>query len=267
MPRTDQQYAEIADMVRSLRSHEPGSADHRTLYDDIITRILPLAEHIAQRYSGRGQPYDDLYQVACIGLIKAVNRFDPDRGADFLSFAVPTAMGEVRRHFRDTGWAVNVPRRLKDLSLQLTKAREELTRTRGHAPTASEIATHLGIEREEVIQATVAASHYSTVSTDRPATDDGEDFTLKDTLGSVDTRLDKIVDVETVRPLIEKLSPRERTVLNYRFFDDMTQTQIAERMDCSQMQVSRILAKALDSLRKQAEAQMAERPRVRHTAA
>ncbi|WP_304108659.1 SigB/SigF/SigG family RNA polymerase sigma factor [Mycolicibacterium bacteremicum] len=261
MPRTDHQYAEIAEMIRVLRTHEPDSRAHRRLYEDIIARIMPLAEHVAQRYSGRGQPYDDLHQVACIGLIKAVNRFDPDRGADFLSFAVPTVMGEVRRHFRDTGWAVNVPRRLKDLSLQLTKAREELTRTLGHAPTATEIATHLGIERDEVVQATVAASHYSTVSTDRPTGDDGDDFSLSDTLGGVDTRLDKVVDVETVRPLIAKLTARERTVLNLRFFDDMTQTQIAEQMGCSQMQVSRILAKALDSLRKQAESQMIERPR------
>lgn len=258
MPRTDSEYAGVVEMVRDLRKCAPNSAEYRRQYDLIVARTMPLANHTALRFRGRGQPLDDLRQVAVVGLLNAINRFDPDRGADFMFFAVPTIMGEVRRHFRDAGWAVKVPRRLKDLSLQLTKSREELTRTLGRAPTAREIAEHLGIDHEEVVQATVAASHYSTVSADQSQSSDGEDYTLKETLGEVDARLDKVLDIETVRPLIEKLPERERTVLHFRFFGDMTQTQIAAQMGCSQMQVSRFLSKALNTLRQQATAQMRE---------
>ena len=135
----------------------------------IIERCLPLANHIAGRFSNRGEPLEDLVQVARVGLINAVNRFDAENGAEFLAFAVPTIMGEVRRYFRDHGWSVKVPRRLKELSWQLKRSREELSQQLGRAPTASEIATHLGIDREEVVQAQIASSAYSTCSSDAPA--------------------------------------------------------------------------------------------------
>ena len=134
----------------------------------IIKRCLPLADHIARRYGGRGEPYDDLVQAARLGLVNAVNRFDVDNGADFVSFAVPTMMGEVRRHFRDHGWAVKVPRRIKELQPQLIIARAELSQRLGRAPTASEIADHLGMDRDLVVEATIGGSNYSTMSTDMP---------------------------------------------------------------------------------------------------
>src|SRR5690349_15224729 len=135
--------------------------------------MLPLAKLVARRYYGRRENAEDLYQAACVGLVNAVNRFDPDNGSEFLSFAVPTIMGEVRRHFRDRGWAVKVPRRLKDMQRQLARAREELTQQTGRAPTPGELANHLGIDRELVIEATIASSNYCTLSTD--AQTDSED--------------------------------------------------------------------------------------------
>lgn len=186
-----------------------------------------------------------------VGLVNAVNRFELTNGADFASFAVPTIIGEVRRHFRDYGWAVKVPRRMKELRAQLTSARGELSQQLGRAPNASEIAEHLGIDREWVIEATIAGANYSTLSTDRRPGPDDEFHSIGDTFGDVDPGLDKVLDVETARPLIAALPEQQRTVLTLRFFEDMTQSQIAERMGYSQMHISRLLAKALDTLRNQ----------------
>jgi RNA polymerase sigma-B factor len=238
-------------MFRHLKSLDEGSAACERQRDAIIERCLPLASNIARRYKGRGEPLDDLVQVARIGLVKAVNRYDIGSGAEFLSFAVPTVMGEVRRHFRDFGWAVKVPRRCKELQTQLVRARDELSHRLGRAPNASEIAEHLGIDRELVVEATVANSNYSTMSTDAPPGSNDKYRSVADTLGDVDPGMDKVLDVETVRPLIKALPQRQRTVLTLRFFADMTQTQIAEHIGISQMHVSRLLAKALDSLRSQ----------------
>jgi RNA polymerase sigma-B factor len=239
-------------MFRHLKMLDEASPAFRRQRDAIIERGLPLADHIARRYGGRGEPFDDLVQAARLGLVNAVNRFDVDKGAEFLSFAVPTVMGEVRRHFRDYGWAVKVPRRVKDLQLQLIKVRAELSQRLGRAPNATEIANHLGIDRELVIEATIGGGNYSTMSTDMPV-GPGDDYKpFGDTLGDVDPNLDKVLDVETVRPLIAALPERQRTVLTLRFFENLTQTQIAERIGCSQMHVSRLLAKALETLRSQA---------------
>jgi RNA polymerase sigma-B factor len=239
-------------MFRHLKSLDELSPEFRRQRDAIIERSLPLADHIARRYGGRGEPFDDLVQAARVGLVNAVNRFDVDNGAEFLSFAVPTMMGEVRRHFRDYGWAVKVPRRVKELQPQLIKARSELSQRLGRAPNATEVAAHLGIERDLVIEATIGGGNYSTVSTDMPV-GGGDDYRLfGDTLGDVDPNLDKVLDIETVRPLIAALPERQRTVLTLRFFENLTQTQIAERIGCSQMHVSRLLANALDTLRSQA---------------
>lgn len=245
------EYADVTEMFRRLKALDQGSLPYRRQREAIVDRTLPLADHVARRYRNRGEPIDDLVQAARVGLVNAVNRFDPDNGADFLSFAIPTIMGEVRRHFRDYGWAVKVPRRLKDLQGQLVKARAELSQQIGRAPTPSEVAGHLGIEREAVMEATIASSNYSTLSTDVQASADGEFRSVGDTLGDVDPNIDKVVDLETVRPLIAALPERERTVLLLRFFESMTQTQIAERMGYSQMHVSRLLAQALRRLREQ----------------
>jgi len=239
-------------MFRHLKSLDEASPQFRRQRDAIIERGLPLADHIARRYAGRGEPFDDLVQAARLGLLNAVNRFDVDNGSEFLAFAVPTMMGEVRRHFRDYGWAVKVPRRVKELQPQLIKARAELSQTRGRAPNATEVADHLGIDRDLVIEATIGGGNYSTMSTDMQVGPDDDYRPFGDALGDVDPNLDKVLDVETVRPLIAALPERQRTVLTLRFFESLTQTQIAERIGCSQMHVSRLLAKALDTLRSQA---------------
>jgi RNA polymerase sigma-B factor len=243
------EYSEVTEMVRHLRTLPVGSAAFRRQHEAIVNRCLPLADHIARRYRGRGEPFDDLVQAARLGLVNALNRFDVDNGADFVSFAVPTMMGEVRRHFRDHGWAVKVPRRVKELQPQLIRARAELSQRLGRAPTASEVADHLGVARDLVIEATIGGGNYSTVSTDRPVGPGDHYRPFGDTLGDVDINLDKVLDVETVRPLIAALPERQRTVLTLRFFENLTQTQIAERIGCSQMHISRLLAKALDTLR------------------
>jgi RNA polymerase sigma-B factor len=245
-------YSELTEMFRHLKLLDEASLAFRCQRDAIIERGLPLADHIARRYAGRGEPFDDLVQAARLGLVHAVDRFDVDKGAEFLSFAVPTMMGEVRRHFRDYGWAVKVPRRVKELQPQLIKARAELSQRLGRAPNATEVADQLGIDRDLVIDATIGGGSYSTMSTDMPVGPGDDDRLFGDTLGDVDPNLDKVLDVETVRPLIAALPERQRTVLTLRFFENLTQSQIGERIGCSQMHVSRLLANALDTLRSQA---------------
>jgi RNA polymerase sigma-B factor len=238
-------------MFRQLKSLEENSAAFRRQRAAIIEQALPVADHIARRFRNRGEPLDDLVQAARVGLVNAVSRFDVQTGSDFLSFAVPTMMGEVRRHFRDHGWAVKVPRRLKDLQKQLVHARGELSQDLGRAPTASELAAYLELDRELVVQALIAGSNYSTRSTSMPIGAEGENRLLGDTFGDVDPNLDYVLNVETVRPLIAALPARQRNVLTLRFFENMTQTQIAERVGCSQMHVSRLIAQALRTLRDQ----------------
>ncbi|WP_445169294.1 SigB/SigF/SigG family RNA polymerase sigma factor [Mycolicibacterium sp. Dal123E01] len=242
-------YSEVTQMFWRLKQLDEGSPEFRRLREAIIEGSLPLADHIARRYYGRGEPLDDLVQAARVGLINAVNRFDVDTGAAFLSFAVPTIMGEVRRHFRDYGWAVKVPRSIKELQPQMVRARSDLSQQLNRAPTATEIANHLGIDRELIVQAAIGGGNYATVSTDAPVGPGDGPRVIADTFGEVDPNLDKVLSVETVRPLIAALPERQRLVLTLRFFDNLTQTQIAERVGCSQMHVSRLLAKALDTLR------------------
>jgi len=250
--RPNSEYDDVTDMFRRLVTLDDQSIEYRRQRDQIIARCLPLADHIARRFSNRGEPLDDLVQVARTGLIHAVNRFDAEIGTEFLAFAVPTMMGEVRRHFRDHGWSVKVPRRLKELGVQLKRSREELSQQLGRAPTASEIASHLGLDREEVVQAQIANAAYSTFSSDAPGLGAGDDDgpSVSDSFGAVDANLDKVLDIETVRPLLAALPERQQTVLMLRFFDNMTQTQIGERLGISQMHVSRLLSRTLSSLRR-----------------
>jgi RNA polymerase sigma-B factor len=241
-------------MFRELASLAADSSEFQRHRDKIVERCLPLADHIARRFEGRGEPRDDLVQVARVGLVNAVVRFDVDAGSDFVSFAVPTIMGEVRRHFRDNSWSVKVPRRLKELHLRLGAATAELSQRLGRAPTATELAAALGMDRAEVVEGLVAGSSYNTLSIDSGSGSDDDDArAIADTLGDADAGLDRIEDREALRPLLEALPERERTVLVLRFFDSMTQTQIAERVGISQMHVSRLLAKSLTRLRDQLE--------------
>jgi RNA polymerase sigma-B factor len=241
-------------MFRELASLAADSSEFQRHRDKIVERCLPLADHIARRFEGRGEPRDDLVQVARVGLVNAVVRFNVDAGSDFVSFAVPTIMGEVRRHFRDNSWSVKVPRRLKELHLRLGAATAELSQRLGRAPTATELAAELGMDRAEVVEGLVAGSSYNTLSIDSGSGSEDDDVrAIADTLGDADAGLDRIEDREALRPLLEALPERERTVLVLRFFDSMTQTQIAERVGISQMHVSRLLAKSLTRLRDQLE--------------
>jgi RNA polymerase sigma-B factor len=240
-------------MFREQATVAAGSAEFQRQRDKIVQRCLPLADHIARRFEGRGEPRDDLVQVARVGLVNAVARFDVNAGPDFVSFAVPTIMGEVRRHFRDNSWSIKVPRRLKELHLRLGAATADLSQRLGRAPTASELAKELDMDRNEVIEGLVAGNSYNTLSIDSGGSADDEARAIVDTLGDVDAGLERIENREALRPLLDGLPERERTVLVLRFFEAMTQTQIAERVGISQMHVSRLLAKSLTRLRDQLE--------------
>ncbi|MCV7435274.1 RNA polymerase sigma factor SigF [Mycolicibacterium bacteremicum] len=243
------EYADVIEMFRVLGELRDGSAEHERQRERIVTRCLPLADHIARRFEGRGEARDDLVQVARVGLVNAVNRFDVEAGSDFASYAVPTIMGEVRRHFRDNGWSVKVPRRLKELHLRLGAATAEMSQRLGRAPTPSELAAELDMDRDEVVEGLIAGSSYNTLSIDSGGSGDDEAPAIADTLGSPDDALDQIENREALRPLLSKLPERERTVLILRFFESMTQSQIAERVGISQMHVSRLLARSLAKLR------------------
>lgn len=238
-------------MFRSLQELADGSATFTRQRDAIVERCLPLADHIARRFDGRGEPRDDLVQVARVGLVNAVIRFDVDAGSDFVSFAVPTIMGEVRRHFRDNSWSVKVPRRLKELHLRLGATTAEMSQRLGRAPTPSELAAELEMDREEIVEGLIAGSSYNTLSIDGAGGGTEEAPAIADTLGNLDLNLDQIDNRESLRPLLASLPERERQVLLLRFFESLTQTQIAERVGISQMHVSRLLAKSLTKLRDQ----------------
>ncbi|MXM68377.1 SigB/SigF/SigG family RNA polymerase sigma factor [Streptomyces sp. HUCO-GS316] len=231
-----------------LRTLKEGSAEYAELRNQLVRMHLPLVEHLARRFRNRGEPLDDLTQVATIGLIKSVDRFDPDRGVEFSTYATPTVVGEIKRHFRDKGWAVRVPRRLQELRLALTTATAELSQQHGRSPTVHELAEKLAISEEEVLEGLESANAYSTLSLDVPDTDD-ESPAVADTLGAEDEALEGVEYRESLKPLLEDLPPREKRILLLRFFGNMTQSQIAQEVGISQMHVSRLLARTLAQLR------------------
>ncbi|RFU84794.1 RNA polymerase sigma factor SigF [Streptomyces triticagri] len=231
-----------------LRKLPPDSAEYADLRNRLVRMHLPLVEHLARRFRNRGEPLDDLTQVATIGLIKSVDRFDPERGVEFSTYATPTVVGEIKRHFRDKGWAVRVPRRLQELRLSLTTATAELSQLHGRSPTVHELAQKLGISEEEVLEGLESANAYSTLSLDVPDTDD-ESPAVADTLGAEDEALEGVEYRESLKPLLEDLPPREKRILLLRFFANMTQSQIAQEVGISQMHVSRLLARTLAQLR------------------
>ncbi|MFI2759328.1 RNA polymerase sigma factor SigF [Streptomyces echinatus] len=231
-----------------LRKLNVGSAEYAELRNQLVRMHLPLVEHLARRFRNRGEPLDDLTQVATIGLIKSVDRFDPERGVEFSTYATPTVVGEIKRHFRDKGWAVRVPRRLQELRLALTTATAELSQLHGRSPTVHELAEKLSISEEEVLEGLESANAYSTLSLDVPDTDD-ESPAVADTLGAEDEALEGVEYRESLKPLLEDLPPREKRILLLRFFGNMTQSQIAQEVGISQMHVSRLLARTLAQLR------------------
>jgi RNA polymerase sigma-B factor len=242
-------YDHLAPLFAELAALPKDSDERRDLRERLVTEHMPVAEHIARRFSHQGAPLDDLSQVAKIGLINAVDRFDPEHGADFMSFAVPTIMGEVRRHIRDTSWAVHVPRRLKEMRLAIGGAVTELSQRLGRAPTPSQIAEHLKISREEVFEGLEATNAHHSLSLDYLLTDDPDSASLADTLGADDPELSVVDAREALYPLIKRLPERQQKIITLRFFGNLTQTQIAEQLGISQMHVSRLLAKSLDQLR------------------
>ncbi|MFN8079534.1 MAG: SigB/SigF/SigG family RNA polymerase sigma factor [Kineosporiaceae bacterium] len=208
-----------------------------------IEANLPLVHHLARRFTGRGEPYDDLVQVGTIGLLNAVDRFDPERGS-FTAFAVPTILGEIRRHFRDRGWALRVPRRLQDLARRVSEAREVLTQRLGRSPTVQELATHLDIEPDLVLEALETAGVYATVP--MPTSAEGVELELP----MVEEDYDTIEVRATLQPLLANLPPRERRILVLRFVRNLSQSQIAAEVGLSQMHVSRLIARSLATLRR-----------------
>ncbi|WP_431950476.1 RNA polymerase sigma factor SigF [Nocardia lijiangensis] len=248
-------YDNIEPWFEKLASLDENDPHRRRVREDIVRMCLPLAEHIARRFAGRGEAFDDLHQIARLGLVQAVDRFDVSRGSSFLSFAVPTVMGEVRRHFRDRTWSVRVPRRLKEIQQSIGPATETLAQRLGRMPTARELAAELEVELTEITQALVASNGYQAGSLDAVTRDGDDDSSARaavHTLGAEEPCYRLLEDAMAVRPLIAELPERERQVLIMRFFENKTQTQIAERLAVSQMQISRILAKTLKTLRDRA---------------
>jgi RNA polymerase sigma-B factor len=222
---------------------------HRQIRDRLVEMHLPLVEYLARRFRNRGEPLDDLVQVATIGLIKSIDRFDLDRGVEFSTYATPTIVGEIKRHFRDKGWAIRVPRRLQEMKLSLTKATAELSQRNGRAPTVAELASHLELSEDDVLEGLESANAYAAVSLDAPDIADDDSTAVSDSLGAVDDALEGVVYRESLKPLLERLPPREKNILMLRFFGNMTQSQIAADLGISQMHVSRLLARTLAQLR------------------
>ncbi|UDY24687.1 RNA polymerase sigma factor SigF [Nocardioides sp. Kera G14] len=233
-------FAVLSDV--SLPEHERQAAR-----SELVALHSPLVEHLARRFQHRGEPYEDLVQVGIVGLIKAIDRFEPERGLEFSTYATPTVMGELKRHLRDKGWAIRVPRRLQELRLRITQESAELTQKLGRSPTARELADRVGCSLEEIVEGLESGNAWSTVSLD--ATDSDEAAGILDVVGVDDAGL-SLVDVrESLKPLLGELDEREKRILLLRYFRNLTQSQIAEEIGVSQMHVSRLLARTLARLR------------------
>ncbi|WP_436500571.1 SigB/SigF/SigG family RNA polymerase sigma factor [Actinokineospora sp. HUAS TT18] len=236
MPTTE--YSHLAPLFTDLAALDPADPRRADVRAELITGHRKVAEHIAGRFRNRGVPLDDLVQVATVGLINAVDRYDPTRGSDFLTYAVPTIMGEVRRYFRDTAWALRVPRTLQERHRTVSVASTDLAHDLGRAPTPSELAKHLNLPLDAVFEAIAAGQAYQTA-----------EMAESPQLSRPDDALAGVETAQDLRPLIARLSDRERRILGLRYIRDDTQTQIAERLGLSQMHVSRLLTRTLDKLR------------------
>lgn len=227
-----------------VRYKEQGDEEAR---DQLIVNHMNLVRFLASKYKDRGEPMDDLIQVGTVGLIKAIDRFDLSRGLEFTTYATPTITGEIKRHFRDKGWNVRVPRRLQELSAKVTQATEALTVELQRSPTVEDIAKYVGSSVDEVLEAMESSSAYSSVSLEAPGSEDGdeESYSVIDRYASVDNDLETSDDRMIIEDAIKDFSPREQEVIRMRFVDGMTQVEIAEKLGISQVQVSRLLRKSL----------------------
>jgi RNA polymerase sigma-B factor len=232
-------------LERFAQDHSP------TVREELVDRFMPLARRLAARYAGGAEPFDDLVQVASVGLVKAIDRFDPARGTAFSTFAVPTILGELKRHFRDRGWSVHVPRDVQERILKVERAMAELPAKLGHSPTVQEIAQRIEATDEEVLEAMHASQGHHAVSLDATSTmgDGDEPGPLRDRIGAEDLSFDTVEYGEAIGPVLEEISDRDRKVLHLRFVEDMTQSEIADEVGVSQMHVSRILRATVEKLR------------------
>lgn len=237
----------------------PDGAEKEELCQEVVRAWMPMAERLAQRFRNRGESPEDLRQVASLGLVKAVGRFEPSRGSAFESFAVPTIVGEIKRHFRDHMWGLHVPRRVQELRNRVRLSHRELgLTTGGRSPSVAETAEHSGLSEEDVLAGMEALESFRTLSLDAelPGADDG--YALLDTLGSPEPGFDQVVYRESVKPRLRRLPERERRILYMRFFCDMTQSRIAGRLGISQMHVSRLISRTCDRIQHEVEAEWAE---------
>ncbi|MGA8846763.1 MAG: RNA polymerase sigma factor SigF [Nocardioides sp.] len=253
--RLDETRRRSAELFAEMRRADASAAAHDGCRDALVELHLPLVEHCARRFRNRGEPFEDLVQVGTIGLIKSVDRFDTERGVEFSTYATPTIIGEIKRHFRDKGWAIRVPRRLQELRMQIGSATAELSQSLGRSPTPRELAEAIGCTVEEIVEGVESSNAYSTLSLD--ATDDSDDgpSSMLDAIGIDDAGLEHVEIRESIKPLLEQLDPREKRILLLRFFKNMTQSQIAEEIGVSQMHVSRLLTRTLEQLRLSLEEQ------------
>ncbi|QMU70561.1 RNA polymerase sigma factor SigF [Streptacidiphilus sp. P02-A3a] len=234
-----------------LAALEEGTHEYQYVRNTLVEMNLTLVRFAAGRFRNRSEPMEDIVQVGTIGLIKAIDRFDPERGIEFPTFALPTIVGEMKRFFRDTSWAVHVPRRLQELRLTLARATDDLAQRLDRAPTSAELAAHLGLTVEEVSEGLVAANGYAVSSLDAQPGDDESDSggSLVERVGALDPGLEGIENLESLKPLVAQLPERERMILSLRFGAELTQSQIGAELGISQMHVSRLLAKAVGALR------------------
>lgn len=245
----DDQRLREKDLIATF-STLPDGPERQAVRDELVTMHLPLVKHLARRYRDRGETLDDLVQVGTVGLINAVDRYDPTRGVEFSTFATPTILGEIRRHFRDRAWAVKVPRRLQELQSSVASTTESLTHSLGRTPTVREIAESLGATSEDVLDALEVRGAYAASSLDAGADDSSDGpHAVVHTLGGIDPALEEVEYRESLRPLLEALPERERRIVLLRFFHNQSQSQIAEQLGISQMHVSRLLARSLAMLR------------------
>lgn len=234
-------------VVQLLDAYRAGDEAAR---DRLVTQYMPLVRKIASRYAGRGEPLEDLVQVGSIGLVLAIDRFDVERGVKFTTYAVPTIVGEIQRHFRDRAWAIHVPRRMKELSLKLARTVESQTSDRGRAPTIGELAAETGLEEEEVVEALETYHAYSTRSLSQPlGLGEGDEGTVEDLFGAPDQGYDDVEAGALLETGLQALDERERMIVELRFFEGLTQSEIAARIGISQMHVSRLLRRSLSVMR------------------
>ncbi|MEU1282236.1 SigB/SigF/SigG family RNA polymerase sigma factor [Streptomyces sp. NPDC005805] len=238
-----------ASLFRRLAALEEGTPEYAYVRNTLVELNLNLVRFAARRFAGRAEPMEDILQVGTVGLIKAINRFDVDRGAEFTSFALPTVVGEIKRYFRDASWSVRVPRRLQELRIGLAKSMDALEQELGHRPSNAELAERLHVSEAEVVEGERASNGYAAQSLDAGGDEEGGAAGLARRLGAEDPAFSMVEAVESLRPLIAALDERDRLVLSLRFCGELTQSEIGERLGVSQMHVSRLLARILAELR------------------